>query len=187
MKMIIPILILILMSSMAFAAVTRSGGGTAVTYTSTLTGSYTAAYWAVDDATVGCTVTSATCTGLTNVDCDYTAGAIRLVSYTPEAGGTLDTDVTVTVTGSGTCSLNGEYVESSPGNLGSATALTGSVTLDFGVAGCAIYGDTAPACDGIDRTELGAVAQEWMGDPTSSRRTNLGIAAQDWINAGGPA
>lgn len=53
---------------------------------------------------------------------------------------------------------------------------------------CPVVGDTYPACDGIKRAELGAVAQQWLSTPSDTAlRTNLGIAAQNWIANGGPA
>ena len=51
---------------------------------------------------------------------------------------------------------------------------------------CIIPGDTLPICNGIDRTELGNLAQQWMDNPTSQLRTDLGTAAQNWMDNGGP-
>ena len=62
---------------------------------------------------------------------------------------------------------------------------SGGVCLACTTSGCPTYGDTYPACNGIDRTELGNVAQGWMGNPTSDLRTKLGNAAQNWMSRGG--
>lgn len=188
-KMIIMVLMMICLSSIAFAAVTRSGSGNnVVTYTSALTSTYTKAYWAVEDPVIGCTISGVSCTG-TNVDCNYVGGAIRVVSYTPDGGGTLASSVQLTITGTDVCTIGpGSFVESTDIEVKTAETLVGTLSATLGGGGCSIYGDTYPDCNGIDRTELGLVAQEWInaGGPSGTLRDNLGLAAQDWMNRGGP-
>ena len=135
-KIIVMLTMFCLMSSLVFATVSRNINGNQITYSTTIGGSYDRAYWAVRDTVgSGCTGISVVCTG-TNIACDYSNNEIRLVANTPDGGGTLESSTVVTVTGDGACTLNnGEYVESTPGNLGSPTPISGSGELILGAGG----------------------------------------------------
>jgi hypothetical protein len=160
MKTIIIIMAMaIITSTIVLGAVTRSGNNDIVTYTSGLTGSYTKAYWAIEEDVSSCTVTGVSCSGA-NVGCSYANDIIRVVSYTPVSGGTLQSSVAVTVSGSGSCSLNnGQYVESEPGNLGGAISLSGSTSLTLSGGGCC---NADSNCDStITWSELDAYISNW--------------------------
>ncbi len=187
---IIGVVVMIMMSSMVFATVTRSqpGNGNTVTYTTdALTGSYTKAYWAVNENVAACDVTGAVCS-VTNADCSYNNGAIRVISYTPDGGGPLPTSVMVIVSGTGLCPLNsGQYVESLPGNLGSATSLTGSVSLDFSGGSC--NGQSDIDCDGtIGLQEILDTIANIYGDttyfgPGTFSTSNVGVPITGYYGA----
>ena len=189
MKMIIPIIIAILMSSIVFATINRDqpGGSDTIRYTTgVLTGSYDKAYWAVDENVASCDVTNAICSG-TNVDCDYVGGAIRVVAYTPDGGGSIAQSVTVTVTGTGSCPLNNGYgVESYTDTPGSSTSLSGSVTLSLGGA---CNGQSDRDCSGtISLQEILDAIANIYGDTTyfsigTFISSNIGIQITGYYGA----
>lgn len=111
-KMMIMVLVAALCLSPVYAAVTRSVSGSTITYSSTMSTSYSKAYWSVYEGISGCAVTSASCSPSTNVACTYQGGALKVVANTQESGGSMPATVTVSVQGSGTCSLSGQWVES---------------------------------------------------------------------------
>lgn len=178
-KIIISFLMVVLLSSVAFAAVTRSGGGTSVTYSTTMATTYSKAYWAVDDIVgSGCSGIGVSCS-VTNGDCSYVGGAIRVVGYTVEAGGNMPSSITVSVSGTGSCSLNnGNYVESYPGNLGSSTLLSGSVSLSLSVS-CNTDADTN--CDGcVHDTEFPSAVNDWKGSQTYISDSEFPTVVNKW-------
>ena len=178
---------LVMLCSLASAAVTRTinGGAQTITYTPSTTNYGGKAYWAIEDTLSGCTFNSITCPTTTGITCGKISDTIKITGYV--TSGVLPS-AQVTLNGYGDCTISGQQIESpysSP--VQTPTSLpSGSITF----LSCSVYGDAYPGCDGIiTRTELGLVAQEWINGNGQDNvlRTNLGLAAQNWINNGGPA
>lgn len=177
-KLIISLIMMVLLSSMVFA-VTRGVSGTTVTYTASTSFNIgiAKAYWSIEDSISGCTLNSVSKTSCGS-NCEYSviSGKIRLVAYTPEAGGTVGNSKSITLSGSGTgCTLSGSYAEA-PGVAGSLMSM-GSSSIDLEVA-CNTDADTN--CNGIVAdSELLSYANLWMAGSISD--TQLLQAASAWL------
>lgn len=179
-KIIISLLIMVLMSSMVFA-VSRSISGTTVTYSTTVIPSTNLpkAYWAVEDMVNGCIISSISCS-VTNGDCSYIGGSIRVVGYTAEAGGSMPSIIAVSVLGTGACSLNGNWVESYNDGVQAVIGSSQSVGSDTMSLGIECNTDADTNCDGtVADMELLSYANLWMAGSISDM--NLLQVANAWI------
>ena len=171
---------LVLLSSVAFAAVSRSAANNVVTYTTGVATSFYKAYYAVNDIVpAGCTITQQpTCAG-NYQSCSYVSSdrSLRVVGYTAEAGGSMPSSVAVTVVGTGSCTLgNFNYAESYKATsggaavLGSSTSVTDSDALTLSVAACSTKGDTSSPCDGkVSNQELLNYITRWVNSEVTNQ------------------
>ena len=127
-------MLLVLVSSVS--AVTRTIGTGTITYNkeSDMTG-LTKGYWAIEDTLSGCTLAGVSC-GIGNYACSKVGNAVRLVAYSDDAGVGMPNSVTIAITGTGTCSLSGNYTEawktSSATTLGLSTPMASGQNIELG-------------------------------------------------------
>ena len=160
----------------AYAAVVRSGiDSNSVSYSSGLGAGSTKAFWAVNEPVPsGCAVSSISCSTITQGSCAYssTDKTIRLESHTVSTGGSLTTQITVDITGTGSCTLSttGQYVESSDGSQIGATSISSasaSLTLSGGST-CNNIADTNTDCV-INNSELLSYISQWVNNQVNNQ------------------
>jgi len=136
MKKIIYLMMALLMVSSVFA-VTRSISGQTITYDASANfDSKTKAYWAIEDTFgAGCNVNTVTrSTDNCGTNCEYSINdnILRLVAYTASSGTSDVLDpVQITVDGSGTCSISGDYAEAAEEDGQKLGMEGGSDTIDL--------------------------------------------------------
>lgn len=145
---IIPISI-VLLSSLVFADVTRSGVGASITYSTNMATTYQRAYWAVEEIVPsGCIISSVSCS---SGQCSYSNGIIHAVGYTAESGGNMPSSISINIVGTGSCYLNnGHFVESYNDGanivLGSSTILSQVWPLTLTAQSCNNAADKNTNC-----------------------------------------
>lgn len=192
MKAIVYALTVLILMSTAFAAVTKNtgtAGDNVFTYNSAIAPDVNRGYWAVYDVVpAGCTVSSVSCSASGNADCAYYSpdNSIRVVAYTNEAGGGVANSVTMTVQGTGSCTLSGgQYVESwNDGTpvLGSITSFTTDADIVLSST-CNEASDSNGDCT-ISLSELITYAQLWI-DNAGVTLSQVIAQAEIWVAGGG--
>jgi hypothetical protein len=181
-RMLISGLVFLMMVSVASATVTRTidSVNQKITYSSSLTTTYTKAYWAIEDTFSGCSLGSITCPSSSSITCAKTGNILRITGYIQN--GVLPS-AQVTITGSGTCSITGQWVESTaitPSPTPSSLP-TGSITL---VAVCNTLADTN--CNGcVDDSEFPVAVNTWKQQTGGITDTIFPSVVLNWKNRAG--
>ena len=136
MKSILYIILVLLMVSSVFAVSRATGTGTITYSKQNIPASITKGYWAIEDTLSGCTFTSVSCSPSSSYyACSKVGSAIRVVAHSDDTGANMPSSVAITVAGSGTCSLSGNYVESwktTTATLGESTAMVSGQSVSIG-------------------------------------------------------